>query len=112
MNKKLGRNSARGVLLLACLPAYLGVPGGSLILAHALVATTLVFFALSFIKRFELLLPHFVWFIFWGASVLFVRADRDYERFRADYFESRYHEALKMTAPVSPKSSALSTDIP
>ena len=101
MTSSSKRVAARALLLTACAPAYLGEPGGSLAASHALASITVCFFVLSFSKRLERLTPHFIWFIFWGASVLFVRSDRDYERFRAEYFERRYHEVIKASRPGS-----------
>ncbi len=93
------RSAARLLLVVACAPAYLGVPGGSLAAAHVLATITAFLFALTFTRRMERMVPHFIWFVFWGASVLFVRSDRDYERFRAEHFERRYHEVLKAPKP-------------
>ncbi len=85
----------RVLLFFACTPAYLGVPGGDLAAANVLAVVTVFLFALTFVDRLECLLPHFVWGVFWWASVLFVGADRDYERFRADDYELRYNELVK-----------------
>ncbi len=95
MNSQKSRVLVRVLLPFVCAPAYLGVPGGDLAAANILAVVTGLLFALTFVDRLQCLLPHFVWGVFWWASVLFVGADRDYERFRADDYELRYNELVK-----------------